>query len=68
MTPDTNSDPGYSEGQNKLAVKSLQHQVDHLRKLLHDVDQCAPADLNLLRDAGEDLRWALQAVRDEMEK
>lgn len=47
-------------------IRELKRKIDDYRRLLHDVDQCAPAVLKV-SGLGLDFATALQAVRDEME-
>lgn len=47
-------------------LDALKRQNETYRRLLHDIDQCAPAVIDT-RELGLDLATALQTVRDEME-
>jgi hypothetical protein len=48
------------------AIREMVQKIETYRKLLYDVDQCAPAILDV-RALGLDFATALQAVRDELE-
>jgi hypothetical protein len=52
--------------ESRAEISRLKRRLDAYRKLLDDVDQCAPAVLRV-SELGLDFATALQAVRDELE-
>lgn len=47
-------------------LTQLQREAAALRKLLYDIDQCAPTHLDNIED--DSFRWALEAAREYQEE